>query len=84
MIHLKMLGLGFLTIFKYIGFSVLILLGVALLGTLLGGWFVCFSYDHYVFGVLILFIDFLIISYVIGDYVLHVTIPEKKKAQMDV
>ncbi|MCY7907307.1 hypothetical protein MOB40_20890, partial [Bacillus inaquosorum] len=43
MIHLKMIGLGLLTIFKTIGLSILILLGISLAATLFGGWILFFK-----------------------------------------
>lgn len=79
-----MLGLGLLTIFNYVGLFILALLVFALFAILGVGWYFCFAYGHHMFGVLILLVDLLIIAYLIGDYVLHVTIPAKKKAQTDV
>ncbi|MEC1264972.1 hypothetical protein P9C50_09855 [Bacillus subtilis] len=84
MIHLKMLGLGLLTIFKYVGLIVLILLGLLLFCTLVIGWAFFFDYGFNLIAWSILVIDLLIVSYLIGDYVLHVTIPAKKKAQADI
>ncbi|MDR4436327.1 hypothetical protein [Bacillus tequilensis] len=84
MIHLKMLGLGLLTIFKFIGFSILMVLLLSLTAILLCGWIYGFMYGFNLIAWSILVIDLLIVSYFIGDYVLHVTIPAKEKAQADV
>lgn len=79
-----MLGLGLLTIFKFIGFSILMVLVLSLMSILLCGWIYGFKYGFNLIAWSILVIDFFIVSYFIGYYVLHVTIPAEKKAQADV
>lgn len=77
MIHLKMIGLGLLTIFKNVGLIILALLGAALFVILVVGWYFCFKHGHSMFGVLILLIDLLTVSYFVGYYVYY----SKKKAE---
>lgn len=69
MIHLKMIGLGLLTIFKYVGLFILTLLGFGLAATLFGGWLLFFQYGFNLIAWLILVIDLLIVSYFVGDAV---------------
>lgn len=76
-----MIGLGLLTIFKTIGLSILILLGISLAATLFGGWILFFKYGLNLIAWLILVIDLLIVSYFIGDAVYR---ESKKKVLEDV
>lgn len=81
MIHLKMIGLGLLTIFKTIGLFILMILGLLLVATLFAGWIFFFRNGLNFIAWSILVIDLLIVSYFIGDVVYR---ESKKKVLEDV
>lgn len=83
MIHLKMIGLGLLTIFKDVGLIILALVGVALFAILSVGWYFCFEHGHSVSGVLILLIDLLIVSYLVGNYMYYSKKKDEKSSESD-
>lgn len=81
MIHLKMIGLGLLTIFKTIGLFILMALGLILVATLFAGWIFFFRNGLNFIAWSILVIDLLIVSYFVGDVVYR---ESKKKVLEDV
>lgn len=81
MIHLKMIGLGLLTIFKTIGLFILMILGLLLVATLFAGWIFFFRNGLNFIAWSILVIDLLIVSYFVGDVVYR---ESKKKVLEDV